>query len=82
MHPAPRPWTLAEIRALGPTTDIPTLGKILGISRWKAYEMARTRSWEAVGIKVVRLGSKYRVIVASILDVLGQSSSGHTDERG
>ena len=40
--------------------------------------MARLGEWEQVGIKVVSIGSKYRVVVQSILDVLGYGSSGST----
>jgi hypothetical protein len=64
-------WTPEAIRALGPTTDLPTLSSIFDCSKWKAYEMARTGEWETIGVKIVRLGSKYRVIVPSILEVLG-----------
>ena len=64
-------WTPEAIRALGPTTDLPTLGTIFKCSRWKSYQMARHGEWERVGIKVIPIGSKYRVIVQSILDVLG-----------
>ncbi len=67
-------WTSEAIRALGPTTDLPTLGSIVGCSRWKAYQMARTGEWEKVGVKIVKLGSRYRVIVPSILDVLSATS--------
>src|SRR5689334_16659133 len=34
-------WTPEAIRALEPTTDLPTLGAIFECSRWKAYQMAR-----------------------------------------
>ena len=64
-------WTPEAIRALGPTTDLPTLGTIFKCSRWKSYQMARQGEWERVGIKVIPIGSKYRVVVQSILDVLG-----------
>lgn len=64
-------WTPEAIRALGPTTDLPTLGTIFECSRWKSYQMARQGEWEQVGIKVISIGSKYRVVVQSILDVLG-----------
>jgi hypothetical protein len=64
-------WTPEAIRALGPTTDLPTLGTIFECSRWKSYQMARQGEWERVGIKVIPIGSKYRVAVQSILDVLG-----------
>jgi hypothetical protein len=68
-------WTPEAIRALGPTTDLPTLGAIFECSRWKSYQMARQSEWEQVGIKVVSIGSKYRVVVQSILDVLGYGST-------
>ena len=64
-------WTQDAIRALGPTTDLPTLGAIFDCSRWKAYQMARQGEWGRLGIKVLSIGSKYRVVVQSILDVLG-----------
>ena len=64
-------WTQEAIRALGPTTDLPTLGAIFECSRWKAYQMARHGEWGHLGIKVLSIGSKYRVVVQSILDVLG-----------
>jgi hypothetical protein len=64
-------WTQEAIRALGPTTDLPTLGTIFECSRWKAYQMARHGEWGRLGIKVLSIGSKYRVVVQSILDVLG-----------
>jgi hypothetical protein len=64
-------WTPEAIRALGPTTDLPTLGTIFECSRWKSYQMARHGEWERVGIKVIPIGSKYRVVVQSIMDVLG-----------
>ena len=64
-------WTPEAIRALGPTTDLPTLGAIFECSRWKSYQMARQNEWQQVGIRVLSIGSKYRVVVQSILDVLG-----------
>jgi hypothetical protein len=33
--------------------------------------MARTDQWEASGIRIIRIGSSYKVIVASILEALG-----------
>jgi hypothetical protein len=68
-------WTPEAIRALGPTTDLPTLGSILGVSRWKAYQMAQTGEWEQVGIRIVPIGAKYRVAVQSILEVLGYNDT-------
>jgi hypothetical protein len=66
-------WTHEKIRGLGATTDLPTLGSIFGVSRWRAYQMAHTREWEQIGIRIVPVGTKYRVVVQSILEVLGNS---------
>jgi hypothetical protein len=68
-------WTPAAIRALGVRTDLPTLGKIFGISRTRAYQMAHTGEWEQAGIRIIPLGSKYIVAVQSILDVLGHGDA-------
>jgi hypothetical protein len=46
-------WTPDAIRALGPTTDLPTLGDIVDCSRWKSYQMARQGEWEHLGIKAL-----------------------------
>ena len=35
-------WTPESIRALGVKTDLPTLGKIFGVSRARAYPIAPT----------------------------------------
>ena len=67
-------WTPEAIRALGPTTDLPTLAEIFECSRWKSYKMARDGEWEHLGVKVLSIGSKYRVVVQSVLDVLGYGS--------
>ena len=52
-------WTPEAIRALGVTTDLPTLGKIFRISRTRAYQMAHTGEWEQAGIRIVPLGGRY-----------------------
>ena len=69
-------WTPEAIRALGVTTDLPTLGKIFRISRTRAYQMAHTGEWEQAGIRIVPLGGKYVVAVQSVLDVLGHGDTG------
>lgn len=69
-------WTPERIRALGPTTNLPTLASILRCSKWKAYQMARTGQWETTGIKIIRVGSTYKVAVPSILEVLGYAQTG------
>ncbi len=52
-----------------PTTDLETAARLLGISRTKAYELARD---DAFPCKVLRIGKRqYRVVVSSLRDVLG-----------
>lgn len=67
-------WTPETIRDLGVTTDLPTLALIFHVSKWRSYEMAHTGEWEEVGIRITRLGTRYRVIVQSILTVLGEDT--------
>jgi hypothetical protein len=69
-------WTPEAIRALGVTTDLPTLGEIFRISRTRAYQMAHTGEWEQAGIRIVPLGSRYVVAVQSVLEVLGHGDAG------
>jgi hypothetical protein len=68
-------WTPEAVRALGVRTNLPTLGEIFGISRARAYQMAHTGEWEQAGIRIVPLGSKYVVVVQSILEVLGHGDA-------
>lgn len=68
-------WTPEAIRALGATTDLPTLGSIFGLGRWRSYQMAHTGEWEQTGIRIIRIGARYRVPVQSILDVLSQGGA-------
>ena len=76
-------WTPEAIRALGATTDLPTLGSIFGVSRWRAYQMAHNGEWEEVGIRIVPIGTKYRVTVQSILEVVshGDATSTGTEDQ-
>jgi hypothetical protein len=72
-------WTPEAIRALGATTDLPTLGSIFGLSTWRSRQMAHTREWEQAGIRILKIGKRYRVAVPSILDVLSNGSAPSTD---
>lgn len=67
-------WTPEAIRALGATTDLPTLGSIFRLGRWRSYQMAHTGEWEQAGIRIIRIGTRYRVTVQSILEVLSHGS--------
>jgi hypothetical protein len=77
-------WTPEAIRALGATTDLPTLGEIFGLSTWRSREMAKTGEWEQAGIRILKMGSRYRVTVPSVLDVLGVPGGDETpgDDAG
>lgn len=72
-------WTPEAIRALGATTDLPTLGSIFGLSTWRSRQMAHTGEWEQAGIRILKIGRRYRVPVPSILDVLGNGKAPGTD---
>jgi hypothetical protein len=73
------PLTREELLGLSVTTDLPTLGRAFGISEPTARERQRRGEWERMGIRVVRLGQKQRVITADILRVLGITSGSVTD---
>lgn len=60
-------WTAQRIRALGPLTDVPTAAKILRIGRGLAYQMVRDGTFP---VPTIRVGTRYRVPVAPILEVL------------
>ena len=75
-------WTPEAIRALGATTDLPTLGSIFGLSTWRSRQMAHTGEWEQAGIRILKIGNRYRVAVPSILDVLGNGGTPGTDTDG
>ncbi|GGK40604.1 hypothetical protein GCM10010124_36740 [Pilimelia terevasa] len=64
----PRRWTAQDIRALGATTDLPTAGRILGISHWSVYRIHRAGQFP---VPVVQVGRRLRVPVAPLLDLLG-----------
>jgi hypothetical protein len=61
-HPMSSQWTPEAICALGATTDLPTLGSIFGVSRWRAYQMAHTGEWQQVGIRTPLSGLDGRAL--------------------
>ncbi len=63
-----RTWTAEEVRALGVRTDLVTAGSVLGIGRTSAHELARRGVFP---VKVLRLGTRYVVPVAPLLELLG-----------
>ena len=72
-------WTPEAIRALGATTDLPTLGSIFGLSTWRSRQMAHTGEWEQAGIRILKIGNRYRVAVPSIVDVLTNGGTNTAD---
>jgi hypothetical protein len=72
-------WTPEAIRDLGATTDLPTLGSIFGLSTWRSRQMAHTGEWEQAGIRILKIGNRYRVAVPSIVDVLSNGGTPGTD---
>jgi hypothetical protein len=62
-----RVWTVQAVRDLGVTTDVETAGAVLGIGRSKAYELAKAGEFP---VRVVRIGRRYVVPVAAILQLL------------
>jgi hypothetical protein len=66
-----RPLSRAELLALPPATNLPTLGRAFGISEPVARERLRRGDFAAMGIRILRLGAQYRVVTADVLRVLG-----------
>lgn len=61
--------TLAEIREWPATVDVPTGGLPFGLSRSHSYELVKTGQFPA---RVIRVGSRYRVVTASIIRALAE----------
>ena len=59
--------TPSELRALGVVTDLPTAARCYGIGRSTAYELARRGEFP---VRLMRVGSRYRVRVADLLEDL------------
>lgn len=72
-------WTLEAIRGLGATTDLPTLGSIFGLSTWRSRQMAHTGEWEQAGVRILKIGNRYRVAVPSIVEVLSNGGTPGAD---
>jgi excisionase family DNA binding protein len=62
-----RTWTVESVRNLGLTTTVDTAASILGISRTKAYALAKGGNFP---IRLVRVGRRYLVPIPPLLDLL------------
>jgi hypothetical protein len=72
-HDAAQVWTEQRIRALGTITDIPTAGRIFGLGRARAYELAKHGDFP---VPIIAVGARFKVPVAGILTALGLSAGG------
>lgn len=63
-------WTADRLRGMGATCDVATAAAVLGISRGGAYALVRRNEFPA---KVLTLGRRRVVVVASLLEALGYS---------
>jgi len=73
------PLTRAELLRLPPVTNLPTLARALGVSEPVIRERHRLGEIERLGIRVLRLGSQWRVPTEDILRVLGISRDSSTE---
>jgi hypothetical protein len=65
------PLTRAELLALPPVIDLPTLARALGVGEWGIRERARRGEPVASGVRVLRAGVQYRVPTEDVLRMLG-----------
>ncbi|MFB9924427.1 helix-turn-helix transcriptional regulator [Amycolatopsis halotolerans] len=56
-----------------PTMDLPDACVAFGISRSYGYELAKRGEFPA---RVIKLGTRYRVVTSSVREVLGQQGTG------
>lgn len=63
--------TLDEIRRWPATVDIPKANTALGLSRAHGYALAQRGEYPA---RVLKVGGRYRVVTASIVRLLSESS--------
>jgi hypothetical protein len=69
----------AELLALPSAVDLMTAGRAFGIGRTKAFELARAGEFP---VKVLRVGQKFRVPKAAILEALGVTPAAPTGDSG
>ena len=67
-HADPTPISAEAIRRLGPTTDVPTAGALLGLSRTQSYVAIQRGQFP---VSVIRIGRRVVVPVAPLLELLG-----------
>jgi predicted DNA-binding transcriptional regulator AlpA len=60
-------YSITELKELPPTLDVPTAARILGLSRTKAYQLAKTGDFPC---RVLKIGHSYRVPTLGLLRLL------------
>lgn len=60
--------TREDLLGWPPTVDVVTAGRPFGIGESKARELARAGTFP---VRILRIGKRYRVVTAEILEVLG-----------
>ena len=76
---APQQWTLADVQALGVTTDVLTAGQILGLSRNTTYRLARRGAFP---VPVIKAGARYRVPIVGLLAALHPDPATDPEDAG
>lgn len=66
-----KPYTRDQLLRLPPAATLPDLGRAFGISEPVARELHRRGEFEAMGIRINKLGAQWRVVTADIWRVLG-----------
>lgn len=61
-------WTQDDVRALGLRTDIPTASDVLGLGKTTGYQLVKRGEFP---VPVLRVGRKYIVPVAGLLNAFG-----------
>lgn len=61
-------WTREAVEALGPTTDVPTVASIFGVSKDTVYAAIRRGEWTAT--RVLTLGRKIKIPTRDLVALL------------
>lgn len=70
--------SLSDLASLPPVLDIVAAGRLLGIGRTTAYQLARHGRFP---VPVLHVGGSYKVPTAPLLALLGIDSPTHTAPR-
>ena len=71
-------WSEDRVRALGVATDLVTAAAVLGIGRTTAHALVRA---DRFPVPVIRVGRRYRVPVAPLLQLLSIPAESAATDR-